>query len=73
MESSGYVIDMCSESIHLVFTGRRTPHAYMVGVVSRGLKCANANSPGVYAQVKSFLAWIYEVGRSHQSCKLALT
>ncbi len=39
--------------------GVRSPTAFLVGVVSRGLNCANNDAPGIYARVKMYLDWIY--------------
>ena len=41
--------------------GSTKPKAFIIGVVSRGLNCANSKAPGVYARVKQYLPWIYEV------------
>ncbi len=39
--------------------GSPTRRAFLVGVVSRGLNCANNDAPGIYARVKMYLGWIY--------------
>jgi hypothetical protein len=38
----------------------RTPKAYLIGVVSRGLNCANNEAPGIYARTSMYLDWIVE-------------
>ncbi len=43
--------------------GSPTRRAFLVGVVSRGLNCANNDAPGIYARVKMYLGWIYANAR----------
>ncbi len=50
--------------------GSRSPTAFLVGVVSRGINCANNDAPGIYARVKMYLDWILSnaaEGECHRS------
>ena len=41
--------------------GSTKPTAFIIGVVSRGLNCANSKAPGIYTRIKKYIPWIYEV------------
>jgi len=40
--------------------GSDRPRAFLVGVVSRGLNCANNEAPGIYARTALYMDWIAE-------------
>ncbi len=48
--------------------GAKSPTAFIIGVVSRGLNCANNDAPGIYARVKMYLDWIFKHASSG-SCR----
>ena len=48
--------------------GRGRPLAFLVGVVSRGLNCANQDAPGIYPRVKTYLEWIQKHAKEGE-CK----
>ena len=41
--------------------GSTKPTAFIIGVVSRGLNCANSKAPGIYTRIKQYIPWIYKV------------
>ena len=48
--------------------GKKYGKAYLVGVVSYGMECANPNFPGVYARVTSAIRWIRKESRKRYRC-----